>query len=185
MLNEFRTTKIIWDKATKKIHEPINVSSSDNKGQKLLVQVVNKGEVEDVSGLKLSLYWETPNKKFDGLDAFDEVDARTGEFELYYTTGMLSNTGRLNAALVLIDPVGRVVSDWFDITVTKGINDTAAQSSNSFTALTQALATVSRYDNRISTLENTLKDYTIVVSAVEPSSGAGYWYQDKGSTPTL
>ncbi|MGP6139569.1 BppU family phage baseplate upper protein [Jeotgalibaca sp. A127] len=146
MLNNFRTTQLTWDKATKNIYEKLKANASDQNGRKLAVQIVNDGVVENLSGVTLSLYWETRDKSHDGLDAFTAIDASKGEFEIYYTTGMLSNVGKLNAALVLVDSVGRVVSDLFEITVTRGIDDAAIESENSFTALTQALIDASNLE---------------------------------------
>lgn len=148
MLNEFRETAITWDKANRKVYEPLRVSAGDNKGRKLSVQVVNGGVIEDLSGASLSLFWETKDKAHKGLDAFSAVNATKGEFEIYYTTGMLSNEGTLNANLVLVDTSGRVVSEPFTITVFKGIDDDAIQSSDSFTALTEALAQVGTINNK-------------------------------------
>ena len=157
MLDKFRETAITWDKANRKVYEPLRVSAGDNKGRKLTVQLVNDGVVEDLTGASLSLFWETRDKTNKGLDAFTSVDATKGEFEIYYTTGMLSNEGTLNANLVLVDTSGRVVSEPFKITVFKGIDDEAIQSSDSFTALTEALIDIGdleqNYAPRLSTLE--------------------------------
>ena len=142
MLNEFRSTYITWDKATSRIYSPVTANASDENGRKLVVQIVNRGQVEDLTGATLHLYWETRDKANYGLDVFKAVDLKKGEFELSYTTGMLSNHGVLNANLVLIDTVGRVVSEQFKITVTEGIDDDAIQSENSFSSLTQALIEV-------------------------------------------
>ncbi len=146
MLNEFRSTLITWDKATSRIYSPVTANASDENGRKLVVQIVNGGQVEDLTGATLHLYWETRDKAHDGLDVFKAVDLKKGEFELSYTTGMLSNQGVLNANLVLIDTVGRVVSERFKITVTEGIDNDAIQSENSFSSLTQALIDVSNLE---------------------------------------
>lgn len=142
MLDEFRSTDITWDKATRRIYSPITANESDENGRKLVVQIVNSGQVEDLTGAALHLYWETTDKLHDGLDVFKAVDLKKGEFELSYTTGMLSNKGVLNANLVLVDTTGRVVSERFKITVTEGIDNDAIQSENSFSSLTQALIDV-------------------------------------------
>lgn len=146
MLDKFRETAITWDKANRKVYEPLRVSAGDNKGRKLSVQVVNDGVIENLSGASLSFFWETKDKVHKGLDAFTAVDASKGEFEIYYTTGMLSNEGTLNANLVLVDASGRIVSEPFTITIFKGIDDDAIQSSDSFTALTEALIDVSNLE---------------------------------------
>ena len=142
MLSEFRSTDITWDKATSRIYSPVTANESDENGRKLVVQIVNGGQVEDLTGAALHLYWETRDKLHDGLDVFKAVNLKKGEFELSYTRGMLSNKGVLNANLVLIDTSGRVVSEQFKITVKEGINNDAIQSENSFSSLTQALITI-------------------------------------------
>ena len=146
LLNEFRSTYITWDKATRRIYSPVTANESDENGRKLVVQIVNGGQVEDLTGASLHLYWETRDKLHDGLDVFKSIDLKKGEFELSYTTGMLSNKGVLNANLVLVDTVGRIVSERFKITVTEGIDNDAIQSENSFSSLTQALIDVSNLE---------------------------------------
>jgi len=113
MLNDFRNVDVIWDKATKNFVEKIRVASSDERGRKLTVQVVNGGQVENLTGSTLSLYWITENKEHQGLDEFTQVDATQGIFEIYYTTEMLGNIGKLRANLHLTDEIGTVSSEQF------------------------------------------------------------------------
>lgn len=169
MLNEFRSTYITWDKATSRIYSPVTANASDENGRKLVVQIVNGGQVEDLSGATLHLYWETRDKAHDGLDVFKAVDLKKGEFELSYTTGMLSNHGVLNANLVLIDTIGRVVSERFKITVTEGIDNEAIQSENSFTTLTQALIDISNLEQNYAPR---LNDLTAQLQQTEQSLNA-------------
>lgn len=141
MLNDFRRIDITWDRANKRIYDPIQVSSSDEDGRKLVVQVLNGNQVEDLTGASLNLYWETKSKHYRGLDLFDVIDAKKGLFELYFTTGMLSNIGQLNAHLYLIGD-GAVTSEPFKIRVLRGVNTDTVESSNSFSTLSDALARV-------------------------------------------
>ena len=148
MLNEFRSQKITWDKANNNVYEKIEAHAGDSNGRKLVVQVINSGVVEDLTGASLSLAW----KGWDnvGLDAFTDVDLEKGLFEIYYTTEMLANVGILKASLVLVDSKGRIESKSFDIHVNKSnVDDEAVQSENSFTALTEALVKVSQYQAEI------------------------------------
>ena len=143
MLREFRTQRIIWDKANRSIFEPVQASGGDQNGRRLEVQILNNGEVEDLTGTDLYLAWQTRNKSHSGLEPFDALDASKGIFELYYPTGMLVNEGALRGGLVLIDSDGRLVSREFTIQVDRNIvDDEAAESSNEFTALTEALVKV-------------------------------------------
>ena len=177
MLDEFRSTNVTWDKATSRIYSPVTANESDENGRKLVVQIVNGGQVEDLTGASLHLYWETIDKRYEGLDAFKAVDLKKGEFELPYTTGMLSNQGLLKASLVLIDTVGRVVSERFKITVSEGIDDDAIQSEDSFSSLTQALIDISdleqNYAPRLNDLTAQLQQAEYIsdkISVVIPSN---------------
>lgn len=156
VLNDFRSQVIEWDKATGKIYESITASEGDSNGRKLIVHVLNEREEEDLTGSVLSLAWHF--KENQGLDAFVPIDATKGIFEIYYTTGMLSNTGTLTASLVLVTPDGRIESESFKIFVQESVvDDTAVQSQNSFTALTQALVELSGWGNRLGVAENEMK----------------------------
>ena len=76
-LDNFRTQKIIWDRANKKIFENIEANSGDSNGRKLVVQVINQGVTENLSGTSLSLGWKHI-KGTKGLDVFNVVDASKG-----------------------------------------------------------------------------------------------------------
>ena len=143
MLDQFRAQKIEWNRANNQIYDRVEANSGDSNGRTLFVQILNGGMVEDLTGTGLSLAW---NKgAVQGLEAFEEVDAKKGEFRLFYPTGMLVNHGVLQASLVLVDVTGRIESKPFDIIVHKGtVDDEAVESDNKFTALTTALIKVSQ-----------------------------------------
>lgn len=143
MLDQFRTQKIEWNRANNQIYDRVEANSGDSNGRNLFVQILNGGMVEDLTGAVLSLAW---NKRTEqGLEAFEEVDAKKGQFRLFYPTGMLVNHGVLQASLVLVDVTGRIESKPFDIIVHKGtVDDEAVESDNKFTALTTALVKVSQ-----------------------------------------
>ena len=148
-LDNFRTQKIIWDRANKKIFEKIEANAGDSNGRKLVVQVINQETTESLTGTTLSLGWKS-RKGAKGLDTFNVVDASKGIFEIYYTTGMLSNIGNLEASLILINSTGRIESSTFTISVRPStVDDEAVESENSFTALTEALVKVNDFDARL------------------------------------
>lgn len=143
MLDQFRAQKLEWNRANNQIYDRVETSSGDSNGRTLFVQISNGGTVEDLTGATLSLAW---NKKTEqGLESFEEVDAKKGQYRLFYPTGMLVNHGLLQASLVLVDVTGRIESKPFDIIVHKGtVDDDAVESDNKFTALTTALVKVSQ-----------------------------------------
>ena len=145
-LDNFRTQKIIWDRANRKMFEALEANSGDSNGRKLVVQIINQEVTEVLSGTTLSLGWKSRNGA-KGLDAFNVVDASKGIFEIYYTTEMLSNIGNLEASLILIDSTGRIESSAFTISVRPStVDDESVESENSFTALTEALIDVSNLE---------------------------------------
>lgn len=143
MLDQFRTQKLEWNRANNQIYDRVEANSGDSNGRTLFVQILNDGMVEDLTGAVLSLAWKKGIEQ--GLEAFEEVDAKKGQFRLFYPTGMLENHGVLQASLVLVDVTGRIESKPFDIIVHKGtVDDEAVESDNKFTALTTALVKVSQ-----------------------------------------
>lgn len=142
MLNDFRNVDVIWDKATKNFVKKIRVASSDERGRKLTVQVVNGGQIQDLTNVALNLYWETQDGENRGLDPFTAVDPENGIYELYFRTGMLQHVGKLNAHLHLVDTTGAITSEPFTIFVFEGVDVDAMASDDELSALNQALIEV-------------------------------------------
>lgn len=154
MLNEFRTQRIVWDRANSRLFEPVNAVEGDENGRRLEVQIVNGGTVENLSGVSLTLAWR--NNSATGLESFEIVNADEGVFELYYPTGMLKNVGKLKASLVLFDNGGKLESREFEIYIQRSVLDSeAVESSNEFTALTSVLVGINGFNAR---LEQTVKE---------------------------
>ena len=178
-LDNFRTQKIIWDRANRKIFEAIEANSGDSNGRKLVVQVINQEVSENLSGTTLSLGWKSRNGA-KGLDAFNVVDASKGIFEIYYTTEMLSNIGNIEASLILIDSTSRIESSTFTISVRPStVDDESVESENSFTALTEALVKVNdlednyalRFNKVDEQLAQTIKQGEASVTDIDKNKG--------------
>ena len=151
-MDKFREIDIEWDKANDEMYKPIRTMSSDEHGRKLVVQVLSDGIPIKTTSQKggeegtlvtkvteLDLYWETRDKKKLGLDSFTLVDAENAIYEMYFTTGLLSNIGELKSNLFLTDVKGSVTSNTFYIEVKEGIDWSATESSNSFSKLTKIM----------------------------------------------
>lgn len=143
MLENFRKTSLNWDRASDTIYTNLKANSSDQRGRSLEVRITDNGNTVDISNTNLSLAWESQSKKNHGLDAFSKSN---GFFVLHYTTGMLSNVGKLRAQLVLNDSNGRVVSSAFEIEIERGFDEGAVESSDSFTALQDLYAKIATID---------------------------------------
>ena len=164
MLKEFRSIDVYWDKATRRIYEEIRSSSSDEKGRKLTVQIVNDGQIQDLTNVALNLYWETQDGENRGLDPFTALDPENGIYELYFRTGMLEHVGKLNAHLHLVDTTGAITSEPFTIVVFQGVDVDAMASDDELSALTQALVQVNNlettYAPRLNAVEGSVDSLT-------------------------
>ena len=142
MLDKFRlAADFVWDRASKRVLDKVTLNEGDANGRKMRVQVVNNGVVENLTGAGLNLAWVGRLGK--GLDNFTVVDATKGIFEITFKTGMLNNTGSINASLQLILPSGSgiVESTPFPMDNRPSLVDgDSAQSTDSWTALENALA---------------------------------------------
>jgi hypothetical protein len=140
VLNNFLyAADLNWDRVNRVFHDTVEATGGDSGGRKMRVQVTNNGTVENLTGYTLNLAWKTRDEAFSGLDAFTALDITQGIFEITFSTGMLSNIGRLTAALQLVG-TGVTESPSFFINVTESAVDGEAQeSSNSFGALEAAL----------------------------------------------
>lgn len=171
MLNDFRNVDVIWDKATKNFVKKIRVASSDERGRKLTVQVVNGGQIQDLTNVALNLYWETQDGENRGLDPFTAVDPENGIYELYFRTGMLQHVGKLNAHLHLVDTTGAITSEPFTIFVFEGVDVDAMASDDELSALTQALVQVNNlettYAPRLNSIESSVDSLDGRLTTVE------------------
>ena len=145
MLKEFRSIDVYWDKATSRIYGEIRSSSSDEKGRKLTVQIVNDGQIQDLTNADLNLYWETQDGENKGLDPFIALDPENGIYELYFRRGMLQHVGKLNAHLRLVDTTGAITSEPFTIFVFEGVDVDAMANEDELSALNKALIEVQNF----------------------------------------
>lgn len=170
---------ILWDRVGKKLKE----NPEARAGRKMRVKVINGGIVEDLTGYTLNLGWQSSidETKF-GLDAFEAVDISEGIFEIAYTSGMLSNYGRLVGTLQLVPTTGQPIeSNNFNILVkNSAINPAAIQGETSFSTLENALVEVNGWNVRIDAVEQEFKNradaldgaYPVRLTAAEQSVAA-------------
>lgn len=130
----------------------------DYNGRELVVQITDDGEVKNQTGVSLNLGWRHNSAGNSGLDPFSVVDASKGIFKITYPTEMLI-AGDVTATIQVIENGKITLTRNFKITVEYNpINEDVIVSENSFTALQNALSTISKYDNKINSLENRVAD---------------------------
>jgi hypothetical protein len=82
------------------------------------------------------------------------VDAAAGKFTCTLSAQTIIIPGRVRAEVILYEGTKRLTSTRFEFIVRKSLlNENTVESSNEFTALTEALGTVNQYDSRITTVE--------------------------------
>lgn len=127
---------------------PFNPTVGDNNLTTLNITLVNNGVPFDLTGLtaKISL------GKSDGTSTFADmniVNAAGGSVNYALQTSDIAAAGQVNAEVVLYDSNnGRLTSVSFEFDVKQGIlNESTVQSSNNFSALTQAISEVTDFSN--------------------------------------
>jgi len=103
--------------------------------------------MKDTTGITLNLKWEHTSVGNQGLDNFEAVDLSKGLYKITYPTEML-NRGKVRAFIQIIDSGKLAGTRNLEITVDRGVgDDTAIASSDSFTALAQALIDVNNLES--------------------------------------
>jgi len=141
MLDQFKTTEIIWDRASERIYGEIKAHNGDSNGRRLKVQILNADIVENLGSSTLSLGWKSSTNAAQGLDVFTTINSAIGLYEINFTTEMLNaDKNIIEASLILVTSTGRVESIPFNISIIRSVvDDAAVQSSDSYTALTTVL----------------------------------------------
>lgn len=161
-LEEFRRiADIKWDRLHGRIRPSvIRVKSGDVMGRRIRVVVTDEGVYQDLTGYTLSLVWQHKGNGTSGSDAFVPNDITRGDFELIFTTGMLSNFGNITASLFLVGG-GSIYESYNFMIVNEQTNlDVGAmQSENSFSTLEQLIEYASGggvIGEKLSTLDQTV-----------------------------
>lgn len=127
------------------------------------------------SGCAASLYIEKP----DGTKIYNACSVADNLVTYEPTTQSFAVLGINHAQLQLVEPNGTGVSFLMHIEVTKNIIDSSAiESQDEFTALEEALQTVSQYDTRIT-------DNTNRISVIEPLANNAVLHNDTNGLVTL
>lgn len=127
------------------------------------------------SGCAASLYIEKP----DGTKIYNACTVADNLITYEPTTQSFAVLGINHAQLHLVEPNGAAISFLMHIEVTKNIIDSSAiESQDEFTALEEALQTVSQYDTRIT-------DNTNRISVIEPLANNAVLHNDTKGLVTL
>ena len=160
--DEFYYQSIRIDTINTRVFADLVAKEGDANGRGLLVTLTENGLMKDTTGITLILKWEHTSVGNQGLDNFEAVDLSKGLYKITYPTEML-NRGKVRAFIQIIDGGKLAGTRNIEITVDRGVgDDTAIASSDSFTALAQALIDVnnleSTYAPRLLSAEQQLAD---------------------------
>ena len=145
--DEFYYQPLRIDTINTRVYADLLAKEGDANGRGLLVTLTEKGLMKDTTGITLILKWEHTSVGNQGLDNFEAVDPSKGLYKITYPTEML-NRGKIRAFIQIIDSGKLAGTRNIEITVDRGVgDDTAIASSDSFTALTQALIDASNLES--------------------------------------
>ena len=150
LADSFYYQELRIDTINTRVFADLVAKEGDANGRGLLVTLTENGLMKDTTGIALNLKWEHTSVGNQGLDNFDVVDLGKGLYKITYPTEML-NRGKVRAFIQIIDSGKLAGTRNIEITVDRGVgDDTAIVSSNSFTALAQALIDVNSNNSALS-----------------------------------
>ena len=145
--DEFYYQPIRIDTINTRVFADLVAKEGDANGRGLLLTLTENGLMKDTTGITLILKWEHTSVGNQGLDNFEAVDLSKGLYKITYPTEML-NRGKARAFIQIIDSGKLAGTRNIEITVDRGVgDDTAIASSDSFTALAQALIDVTNLES--------------------------------------
>jgi len=175
LADSFYYQPIRIDTINTRVFADIVAKEGDANGRGLLVTLTENGLMKDTTGITLNLKWEHTSVGNQGLDNFEAVDLSKGLYKITYPTEML-NRGKVRAFIQIIDSGKLAGIRNIEITVDRGVgDDTAIASSDSFTALAQALIDVnnleSTYAPRLLSAEQQLAENMTTLQGIDRTFG--------------
>ena len=133
----------------KKIHTKLKAKQGDSKSRYILVNLISNSTYYDLSDCAVKIYGIKKDKTIFFNHA-TVTNAKQGQFEIELTTQALAVTGQIEIQILILGTNEEKLTTFsFFIEVEKTIIDDAAiESTNEFTALTEALSSVQNIDNR-------------------------------------
>lgn len=147
LADSFYCQELRIDTINTRVFADLIAKEGDANGRGLLVTLTENGLMKDTTGIALNLKWEHTSVGNQGLDNFEAVDLSKGLYKITYPTEML-NRGKVRAFIQIIDSGKLTGTRNIEIAVDRGVgDDTAIASSDSFTALAQALIDVNNLES--------------------------------------
>lgn len=133
----------------KKIHTKLKAKQGDSKSRYILVNLISNSTYYDLSDCAVKIYGIKKDKTIFFNHA-TVTNAKQGRFEIELTNQALAVPGEIEIQILILGTNQEKLTTFsFFIDVNKTIIDDAAiESTNEFTALTEALSSVQNIDNR-------------------------------------
>jgi hypothetical protein len=147
----------------KKCNQLVTANVGEVDSRLLKISVIDNGVPMDLTGITVYLY----AKKADGTKVFNTVkveDAKQGIVSAEITSQVLAIEGFVKLTLLLTKDKARLASKIFTLKVDETIvDDEAIESTNEFTALTDALGRVNNIDSRFENVNSQLAHNTNLI----------------------
>ena len=167
--DEFYYQHINLDTVNTQVFTNLTSKVGDTNGRGLIVTLTENGLQKDTTGISLNLKWKHRSVVSQGLDNFDVVDLSKGVYKITYPTEM-NRSGLVDAFVQIVDS-GKVVGTRNMIIIVEPTvgDDSAIESSNSFSALASALIEVQSWNDRIDDVEQDFIDRANNLDATYPT----------------
>lgn len=145
---------------------PLVIAKQNDTGRGICASLYSDGELLDPTGNTCQIYIVKP----DGTKVYQQFTVSNKRVYITLTNNTLAVPGICKAEIMYTSGEQRVTSQIFDIAVyPTNIDDSAIESTDEFTALEEAIATLSQYDARIQAIEDSSGEIHTDISALETS----------------
>ena len=136
--------ELVWESCDDVFAGALVASPADAEGRGIALAVRRDGEVVDLSGANVYLLWRHRATRERGCEPFDEVDAETGTFSVFYPAAMVCAEGSVDCQVMVSLPGGSALSTrTFEVRVEQVLVG-GAESEDGFTLFLEA---IQKYEN--------------------------------------
>ena len=136
--------ELVWESCDDVFAGALVSSPADAEGRGIALAVRRDGEVVDLSGANVYLLWRHRATRERGCEPFDEVDAETGTFSVFYPAAMVCAEGSVDCQVMVSLPGGSAISTrTFEVRVEQVLVG-GAESEDGFTLFLEA---IQKYEN--------------------------------------
>ena len=109
-LDGYGLHELVWESCDDVFAGALVASPADAEGRGIALSVRRDGEAVDLSGANVYLLWRHRATREHGCEPFEEVDAESGTFSVFYPAAMACAEGAVDCQVMVSLPDGGAIS---------------------------------------------------------------------------